>query len=78
MSVETLVAIAERGDHWRDLRQLVEHPIDVNVTRVHDEIDPAKTSNTAGGRCSQASGMWVSEMSPIRIGMIAGLSRARA
>src|SRR5882672_1555754 len=39
MAVETFVAIAERRNHRRDSRQLVEHAIHVNVARVHHEID---------------------------------------
>ena len=40
MPIEALVAIAERRDHRRDRRQLVEHAIHVNVARMHHEIDP--------------------------------------
>ena len=40
MPVEAFVAVAERGDHRRDRRQLVEHAVHVNVARVHHEIDP--------------------------------------
>src|ERR1700733_10421678 len=40
MPVEAFIAVAERRDHRRNRRQLVEHPVHVNVARMHDEIDP--------------------------------------
>src|SRR6266851_8408373 len=39
MPVESLVAIAERCDHRRDCGQLVKHAIQVDVARLHHEID---------------------------------------
>jgi hypothetical protein len=42
MAVEALIAIAERRDHRRDSRQLVEHAIHVHVARMHHEVDSGK------------------------------------
>ena len=42
MAVEAFVAIAERRDHRRDRRQFVEHAVDVNVARMHHQIDPGE------------------------------------
>src|ERR1700735_4823077 len=40
MPVKAFIAVTERRDHRRNRRQLVEHPVHVNVARMHDEIDP--------------------------------------
>ena len=57
MAVEALVAIAHRGDHRRDCRQLVEHAIHVDIAGMHHQIDAGENLEDLGGRCSQASGI---------------------
>src|SRR5260370_34285168 len=39
MPIQSLVAIAQRRDHRRDSRQLIEHAIHIDVARMHHEID---------------------------------------
>ena len=39
MAVEAFVAVAQRRDDGCYLSQLVEHPIDVDIARVHHQVD---------------------------------------
>ena len=40
--IEAFVAVAERRDHRRNRRQLVEHAVHVHIARVHHEIHPGE------------------------------------
>jgi hypothetical protein len=42
MAIEALVAVAQRRYHWSNRRQFVEHAVQVNITRMHHQVDPAQ------------------------------------
>src|SRR5579864_8751423 len=42
MSVEALIAVADRRDYRRDSGKFVKHAIDINITRMHNEVDAVK------------------------------------
>src|SRR5216683_4127365 len=39
MSVEALIAVADRRNHGRYRGEFVEHAVDIHVTRMHNEVD---------------------------------------
>src|SRR5215469_11904182 len=42
MAIETLVAVTQSRDDRRNLSQLVQHPVNVHIARMHHEIDSVK------------------------------------
>src|SRR6516162_2826079 len=42
MAIETLVAVTQSCNDRGDLRQLVQHPVNIHIARMHHEINSAK------------------------------------